>query len=185
VTSERDRRLAYLLGRVARGDAAAYGELYDEVAPAVFGLARRMLGDRSAAEELVQEVLVETWRTSARFDSDRGSVMTWVLTLAHRRAVDRLRRSRVASERDERLRLVNTRLGDDPSDRAMLADAQAAVREALAALPMPQREALVLAFFGGYSHPEVAARLGVPLGTVKTRIRQGMLRLRERLEEHQ
>lgn len=180
-----DRALAYLLGRVARGDADAYATLYDRVAPAVFGLALRMLGDRSAAEEVVQEVLVEIWRSAAAFDTARGTVMTWVLTLGHRRTVDRIRRDRAYAGRLEREQaLAAPSVAHDPGEGVEAEEARARVRAALDTLPDPQREALVLAYFGGRSYPEVAAQLGVPLGTVKTRIRQGLLRLRDRLEEH-
>ncbi len=182
---EPDRALAYLLGRVARGDADAYAQFYDRVAPAVYGLALRMLRDRSAAEEVVQEVLVEAWRSAARFDATKGTVMTWVLTFAHRRTVDRVRRDRSYADRQDRERALTGRpVDDDPGARVEVEESRARVRAALETLPPPQREALVLAYFGGQSYPEVAAQLGVPLGTVKTRIRQGMLRLRDRLEEN-
>lgn len=184
MSEEPDRELAYLLGRVARGDADAYARFYDRVAPAVYGLALRMLGDRSAAEEVVQEVLVEAWRSAAKFDAAKGTVMTWVLTFAHRRTVDRVRREKSYAERQARERVLTGRTVEyDPGERVEADESRARVRAALETLPAPQREALVLAYFGGQSYPEVAAQLGVPLGTVKTRIRQGMLRLRDRLEE--
>jgi RNA polymerase sigma-70 factor (ECF subfamily) len=185
MSDEPDRELAYLLGRVARGDAAAYSTFYDRVAGPVYGLAMRMLNnDRSAAEEVVQEVLVEAWRSAAKFDATKGSVMTWVMTLAHRRAVDRVRRERSYAERNERERRLVTHPDLDPGEQVEVEESRERVRAALSTLPEPQREALVLAYFGGHSYPEVAAQLGVPLGTVKTRVRQGMMRLKERLEEH-
>ncbi len=181
---ESDRELAYLLGRVARGDADSFAILYDRVAPAVFGLASRMLSDRGMAEEVVQEVLVETWRTASRFDASRGTVMTWVLTVAHRRTVDRIRRERAFADRQERERVLAVQQAQpDPGDGAVLGEARRALEQALDTLPRPQREALVLAYFGGHTYPEVAAQLGVPLGTVKTRIRQGLARLRDRVED--
>jgi len=184
MADEPDRELAYLLGRVARGDADAYARFYDRVAPAVYGLALRMLGDRSIAEEVVQEVLVEAWRSASKFDASKGSVMTWVLTFAHRRSVDRVRRERSYADRQDRERAFSAGpAGHDASETVERDESRAAVRAALDTLPAPQREALVLAYFGGQSYPEVAAQLGVPLGTVKTRIRQGLLRMRDRLEE--
>lgn len=180
-----DRHLAFLLGRVAQGDADAYAQLYDRVAPAVFGLGMRMtFGDRSAAEEIVQEVLLEVWRSAQRFDASRGSVMTWVLTVAHRRAVDRIRRERSYGDRQRKVEAFAERASTpDPSERIEVSETAARVRHALSGLSPIQREALELAYFGGHSYPEVADRLGVPLGTVKTRIRQGMIRLKERLED--
>lgn len=186
VADEPDRELAFLLGRVARGDGDAYASLYDHVAPAIFGLALRVTnGDRSAAEEIVQEAMLEVWRSADRFDAGRGSVMTWVLTFAHRRAVDRVRRDR---SHHDRVRKAEQYAGPeaivgDPTESVEAEEITVRVRRALSGLPAMQREALELAYFGGHTYPEVAATLGVPLGTVKTRIRQGMIRLRERLED--
>ena len=143
-----------------------------------------MLNDRSAAEEVVQEVMVEVWRSAVRFDATRGTVMTWVLTVAHRRTVDRIRRERAFADRQEREQVLAVyNPVPDPGEGAMLGESRRALEQALATLPAAQREVLVLAYFGGQTYPEVAAQLGVPLGTVKTRIRQGLARLRDRMED--
>jgi RNA polymerase sigma-70 factor, ECF subfamily len=179
---ERDRELTFLLGRAARGDAEAYTRLYDLAAPAVFGMALRMLGDRESAAEVTQEVFVDVWQQAARFDPHRGSVMTWTTTIAHRRSVDRVRRDRARSDRQERAARLITVPEAAPFDGMLVEEERSAVRTAVAALPPLQREALVLAYFGGYTYPEVASVLGIPVGTAKTRIRQGLQRLRERME---
>jgi len=171
-----------LLAAVARGDQAAFARLYDACAGHVYGLVRRVLRDPAQSEEVAQEVLVEVWRTAPRYDPCRGTALGWILTIAHRRAVDRVR-SEQASRRRE-----------DADGRARPADAHDAVaeevelrlehqqvRRALASLTALQREAVELAYYGGYTHREVADLLGAPLGTVKTRLRDGLLRLRDEM----
>lgn len=165
------------MARVAGGDQGAFESLYDEVAGAVHGVALRTLRDRSHAEEVAQEVLLEVWRNAA-YRPDRGSVLTWVLTIAHRRAVDRVRSVRASKERDHRVALRDFADVEAPDDRVVRSLEQAHVRHALKRLGDPQRQALVLAYYGGYSQNEIATLTGVPLGTVKTRIRDGLIRLR-------
>ena len=168
-----------LLGRVGRGDRDAFGELYDETSPRVFGLVRRLVVDPAQAEEVTQDVYLEIWQNASRFDAARGSAVGWMFTIAHRRAVDRIRSAQAAHDRDLR---VGARDLDVPVDSV----AEAAettieherVRGALGELSDLQRECVALAYYGGLTQAEIAERLDVPLGTVKTRLRDGMIRLR-------
>lgn len=168
-----------LLERIARGDQDAFARLYDLLSPRVFGLIMRVLIDRSQSEEVLQEVFLEIWQSAARFTPKRGQGRSWVLTIAHRRAVDRVRSSQASSDRDVR---AGFRDLDVPHDGVVeqveLRIEGRKVVAALATLPEPQREALTLAYFGGYSQSEIAALVGAPLGTVKTRMRDGLSRLR-------
>lgn len=167
-----------LLARSARGDDAAFELLYRAVAGPVYGLALRILRSPVHAEEVAQEVLLEVWRTAAAYRPERGTVMTWVLTIAHHRAVDRVRSARAAVEREQRVASPEP-AGHDPLDEQVVRSLdRSRVRSALAGLSVTQREAVVLAYYGGYSQREIAHLLDVPLGTVKTRIRDGLGRLR-------
>jgi RNA polymerase sigma-70 factor (ECF subfamily) len=174
-----------LLARVARGDAAAFERLYPLVAGGVYGLALRVVRNPAIAEEVSQEVLVDVWRQAPRFDATRGSAMAWVLTMAHRRAIDRVRREESQVRRVEAAGALPDEADDDVAvqvtDQAERAWDAARVRHALARLTDVQRQAIELAFFSGYTHQEVAGALGVPLGTAKTRIRDGLIRLRDAL----
>jgi RNA polymerase sigma-70 factor, ECF subfamily len=172
-----------LLSQAARGDEAAYAEFYDAVVDRVFGLIRSVVRDPARSEEVTQEVMLELWRTAPRFTATRGSATTWALTIAHRRAVDRVRSEVASRARDERVAVRDAR-GDEPDVAALVVDSldRERVGRAMAELTETQRESVELAFFGGYSHREVAAMLELPLGTVKTRIRDGLIRLRDRLE---
>ncbi|WP_350348772.1 ECF RNA polymerase sigma factor SigK [Agromyces sp. G08B096] len=176
------RTLEELLVATAGGDRDAFSRLYDETAPRVFGLVRRLLVDAAQAEEVTQDVFLEAWQSAARFDPARGAAVTWLLTLAHRRAVDRVRSAQAARDRDLR---VGARDLDVPVDgvaeEAEIAVEHERVAGALAGLSAAQRECLSLAYYDGCSQSEIAARLGVPLGTVKTRLRDGMIRLRDLL----
>jgi RNA polymerase sigma-70 factor (ECF subfamily) len=162
-----------LLTRVAGGDQLAFAELYDQTAPRVLGLVKRLLKDHAQSEEVTQEVFLEIWQTATRFDTARGSASSWMLTMAHRRAVDRVRASQAGRDRDLRIgvRDLDTDF-DSVTER---------VERALGRLTELQRQAVRLAYYGGYSHSEVAAMLGVPIGTVKTRLRDGMIRLRDEM----
>lgn len=168
-----------LLGRVGRGDRDAFGELYDETSPRVFGLVRRLVVDPAQAEEVTQDVYLEIWQNAARFDAAKGSAVAWMFTIAHRRAVDRIRSAQAAHDRDLR---VGARDLDVPVDTVAEAAETSIeherVRGALGELSDLQRECVALAYYGGLTQAEIAERLDVPLGTVKTRLRDGMIRLR-------
>jgi len=177
-----------LVARLAGGDDGALGELYDRYGTAVYALARRILRDGAAAEEVTQEVFVRLWRAAARFDPARGKVSTWLLRIAHNLAINEIRRRRsrpaAATGLDWEVAghaLADDDAGVDPATVAGRRERAALVRGALAELPEAQRRAVELAFFGGLSQSEVAAALGEPLGTIKSRIRAGMQRLRELL----
>jgi RNA polymerase sigma-70 factor (ECF subfamily) len=179
-----DPQLA-LIQRVGRGDQAAFSDMYDSVAPLVHGVVLKIVRDPSQAEEVVQEVFVELWRVAPRFDPARGTVTSWVATIAHRRAVDRVRSEQAARNRVEREATRVERPHDEVADSVVAVDEtqfeRRRVRRALDRLTSMQREAVELAYFGGHTYREVAVLLGVPEGTIKTRIRDGMIRLRDEL----
>jgi RNA polymerase sigma-70 factor, ECF subfamily len=169
-----------LLALVGRGDQVAFETLYDRVAAAVFGLVRRVLRDTAQSEEVAQEALLEVWRTADRFDPARGQALAWVMTIAHRRAVDRVRSERAAAEREARVASAADPPPADEVAEAVESSLEAErVRHCLEGLSGAQRESIVLAYYSGLSYPQVSAALGVALGTVKTRIRDGLRRLRD------
>ncbi|MDY0891898.1 sigma-70 family RNA polymerase sigma factor [Frigoribacterium sp. CFBP9030] len=171
-----------LLHRVAGGDQVAFGELYDQTAPRVLGLIKRLLKDHSQSEEVAQEVFLEIWQTASRFDTTRGSAASWMLTMAHRRAVDRVRASQAGRDRDLRIGVRDMAPEyDSVTESVEIRIEHERVERALARLTELQRQAVQLAYYGGYSHSEVATMLGVPIGTVKTRLRDGMIRLRDEM----
>jgi RNA polymerase sigma-70 factor, ECF subfamily len=164
----------------ARGDQAAFEAVYDRMAGPVYGLIRRVLRDPAQSEEVTQEVLLEVWRTAARFDAKRGSAGSWMLTIAHRRAVDRVRSETAAAEREQRSAAVPDPAPADEVAETVEASLEAErVRRCLNGLTDLQREAVTLAFYKGYSYPQVAELLDVALGTIKTRIRDGLIRMRD------
>ena len=168
-----------LLLQVADGDQAAFARLYDMLSPRVFGLILRVLVDRSQSEEVLQEVFLEIWQSAARFAPNRGQGRSWVLTIAHRRAVDRVRSAQASTDRDVRAGFRDIGVAyDGVAEEVELRIEGRRVSEALSTLPDPQREALTLAYYGGYSQSEIAALVGAPLGTIKTRMRDGLSRLR-------
>ena len=174
--------LAALLKRASRGDESAFAEWYDATSARAFGLAVRVLRDRAQAEEVTQEAYLECWRHSARFDAAKGSAISWLLTIVHRKAVDRVRSAESAGRRDVAYGQRERSVPHDETAEAAAASIEATrVRAALADLTAKQREAVELAFLGGYTHTEVASMLDLPIGTAKTRIRDGLIRLRDAL----
>jgi len=167
-----------LLGRVARGDERAFEQLYDVVAARVYGLARRIVRDPAQAEEVAQEVLVEVWRTASRFDASKGSATSWIFTIAHRRAVDRVRSEQAGADRLQRVATIETPY-DDVVEEATARLEKTQVRRCMAGLTELQREAITLAYYGGYTYREVADLLKTGLPAIKTRMRDGLIRLRD------
>ena len=167
---------------VAKGDDDAFARLYDEAAPRIHGLVLRILRNPAQAEEVTQEVYLEVWRTAARYDAARGSVPSWLMTIAHRRAVDRVRSSQAEVLRDESYEARTRETGADTTAEQATSRLEAKrVHVALETLTDHQRQAVTLAYLGGYTHREVAGLLDLPLGTAKTRIRDGLIRLRDQL----
>lgn len=167
-----------LLRRLGAGDVESFGVIYDRYSRSVYSLAWKMLGDAQAAQEVTQEVFEAIWRGAKAFAPGRGTARTWILAMAHHKSVDAMRRQRVRAS--EPLSEAHPDEADVVA-LAMRGVEGAAVRAALGTLSEAQRAVVVLAYYGGYTQQEIARRLGVPLGTVKTRIRDGLLRLRDRL----
>ncbi|MBG6057151.1 RNA polymerase sigma-70 factor (ECF subfamily) [Cryobacterium sp. MP_M3] len=171
-----------LLGRVAQGDEAAFGDLYDQMAPRVLGLVKRLLVDHAQSEEVTQEIFLEIWQSASRYEAARGGASTWILTMAHRRAVDRIRSSQAGRDRDTKIGIRDLAVEyDNVSETVETRIEHERVEKAMSRLTELQRQAISLAYYGGLSHSEVAERLHIPLGTVKTRLRDGMIRLRDEL----
>lgn len=168
-----------LLLRLAAGDRAAFTDLYDAVAPRVFGLVRRVVRDQAIAEEVTQEVFLQVWQDAGRFDPSRGSALAWLLTLTHRRSVDRVRSEQAQSDRLHRYEARGTPVPyDTTADEAVGRIEAGRVRRALDLVGEPHRTALRLAYLNGLTHRQVAEHTGVPLGTAKTRIRDGLHKIR-------
>jgi len=177
---EEPATLDELVQRVARGDTPAFTELYDRMANVVFGVIRRVLRDPAQSEEVAQEVLVEVWRLAARYDAAAGSVRAWVVTMARRRAVDRVRSAQAAQDREYQAVVAgHTPEFDQVSETVESRLEAERVHRCLGALTDLQRQSVQLAFWTGYTHREVSDVLDVPLGTVKTRLRDGLIRLRD------
>ena len=167
---------------VGQGDADAFSRLYESVAPQVHGRVLRTLGDSHQAEEVTQDVLLEVWRTAGRFDPGRGSALSWLMTIAHHKAVDRVRHAEAGRRRETRHAVLGGRAPyDQTAEEAGLSLDARTVRAAVGGLSPRQRQAIELAYFGGYTYTEVSGLLDVPLGTAKSRIRDGLLLLRDRV----
>lgn len=169
-----------LLLACARGDETSFATLYDRISGLTYGVIKKVLRDPAQSEEVAQEVMAEVWRTATRFDPERGSAQTWILTMAHRRAIDRVRSVQASRDRTERIgRQEHVRPFDEVAERVETRFEHKQVRAALEELTDLQREAVELAYYGGYTYREVAELLDKPLGTVKTRLRDGLIRLRD------
>ncbi|MFE7439753.1 sigma-70 family RNA polymerase sigma factor [Streptomyces chartreusis] len=172
--------LQELVGRVALGDEEAFASVYDSVVSPVLGVARAVLRDQAQSEEVAQEVLVEVWRTAPRYRPDRGSAINWILTLAHRRAIDRVRSVEATAARDHRAAVMDHMPEyDEVSEQVEARIEREQVRRCLRTLTDLQRQAVTLAYYRGLTYRQVAEALTLPLGTVKTRLRDGLIRLRD------
>ncbi len=182
-SSSRNPALVALVKRISQGDETAVGQLYDMTSSIVYGLALRILGEASNAEEVVLDVYTQVWRQAATYDEARGAPLAWLLTIARTRSVDRLRSGWQRRQRTEPLETSDTTpvSKENPELAAEIGERRRIVRSALEELNSDQRQAIELAYYSGLSHSEIAARLNEPLGTVKTRIRLGMIKLREQL----
>ncbi len=182
VPEEGDSRVDHvgeLLQQAASGDQNAFARVYDMLSPRVFGLILRVLVDRAQSEEVLQEVFLEVWQSADRFAPNKGQGRSWILTIAHRRAVDRVRSAQASADRD--VKVGFRELGtpqEGVAEQVELRVEGRKVARALGTLPEAQREAITLAYYGGYSQSEIAALVGAPLGTIKTRMRDGLSRLR-------
>ncbi len=170
--------LAAQLTLVARGDSAAFDAVFDQLGPSVYGVVKRVVRDPAQSEEVTQDVMLEIWRTAAKFDAGRGTAASWVMTLAHRRAVDRVRSVQKDAERARRAASADIPY-DEVAEAVESSLDRERVRRCLGSLTELQRETVTLAYYRGYTYGQVASLLGIPAGTVKTRMRDALIRLRD------
>ena len=180
-----DQVWAELIRRMSDGDQSALSEFYDQSSRLVFGMVMRVVNDRGAAEEITLDAFHQVWRQARNFDPDRGRPSSWLLTIARNRAIDRLRSTRWNRQEQTPLEEVMPILAetDTPEHSAFAGEQQKLIRIALAQLNADQRQLIEIAFFAGLTHQQISTTLNLPLGTVKTRIRAGMMKLRELLSE--
>lgn len=180
-----DQAWAELIGRMSDGDQSALAEFYDQSNRLVFGMVMRVVNDRSAAEEVTLDAFHQVWRQAGNFDSERGKPSSWLITIARNRAIDRLRSSKWSRHEQTPLEDITPFLAVEgtPEKTASINEQQKMVRSALAQLKPEQRQLIEIAFFAGLTHQEISAKLNLPLGTIKTRIRAGMMKLRELLND--
>ncbi len=186
-TLDRDQEWVRLIAMTAQGDQAALATLYDRTSPQVFGLIHKILNNREAAEEVTLDVYTQVWRQAHTYDHTRGAPGAWLMTLARTRAIDRFRAGAVELARVESLDAVEwfASTDDTPEQDVEGQERRRYVQQALAMLTPEQRQAIALAYFYGLSQSEIAAKLQLPLGTVKTRVRLGMIKLREALAPYE
>lgn len=171
---------AELVARIARGDDGSFSDLYDALAPRVYGMVKRVLRNPAQSEEVTQEVMVEVWRSASRFDTSRGSVGAWAMTMAHRRAVDRVRSEQASADREQAMLAAGTMVDyDDVSDTVAANMEAEQVRHCLTTLTELQRQSVQMAYYAGYTYREVAELLNANLATIKARMRDGLIRLRD------
>ena len=183
---DREQRWQEYLAGIASGKTEPLGDLYDESAAMLYGLALRIVGNPADADEVVLDVFEQIWRTAKNFDPARGSVWRWLTVLTRSRAVDRLRVTKAKQQREQAGRVPDERLlseAPSPHEASLFREQQLVIRQALSALPAEQRRCIELAYFSELTHVEIAAALRVPLGTIKTRIRVGMEKLRSALTQ--
>ena len=174
----------HLVDAISSRDESAMATLYDALAPRAFGIAYRILGDRAAAEDALQDAFLTVWRQAEQIDRARGKLVAYVLTIVHRRAIDIARRRQGHAARQASVDPADLHLMTDDASAAILSDLDAtAIRNCLARLSREQREAIELAYFGGLTYPEIASKLDTPLGTIKSRMRLGLARMRQELTQ--
>lgn len=182
-TAYPDQAWSELIGRMSEGDQSALAEFYDQSSRLVFGMVMRVVNDHAAAEEITLDAFHQVWRQARNFDSERGKPSSWLITIARNKAIDRLRSTKWSRQEQTSLEDVTSLLAAEgtPEKTAFISEQKKLVRSALAQIKPEQRQLIEIAFFSGLTHQEIANQLNLPLGTIKTRIRAGMMRLRELL----